>query len=268
MIKVTKIKDRIEKIFFSQSFKNFRYPCIFVSRNTRTDGDIDNAAYVADTGSNSCDTIILLDDDLAYILTGRSYPHEKYQARQVSDQGAANYIATGYYRYAWRKGFHSGYRALVQNVKFTVWRSRDMEIMDDDDYTETGIVADNFHGWSPLSAGCVTVKGDMNPPSGDWSIADKWIYSKPDTFFDACILNFSDLEAKPALRLGSVGFRVENLQFRLSTEFGITIKVDGDFGPYTHEIVRRVQRTIGLKDDGIVKADLADILKLNLQEAA
>jgi hypothetical protein len=55
----------------------------------------------------------------------------------------------------------------------------------------------------------------------------------------------------PTLRKGSKGSAVERLQ-KLLTDFGMGLKVDGDFGSATDAAVRVFQRSAGLKDDGIV----------------
>lgn len=228
-------------------------PLIVVFRNTGFYSE-GNPMYVSDNGSNCCDIVFLVDEKVVIPLSGRSYPHEKYQRRMVDGTGKANYIATGYYPGAWRKGFHLGkYRALVQYRKFMVWRSSDMELKDDDDYSEFDIVCDNFHGWAPKSKGCVTVTGNMGIPSEDWKRADEWIYSKPDTFFHAMILDYEDLNAEERLRIGSTGTRVAELQEELAKYYDI--KIDGDFGPYTHVIIRQFQREHGIADDGICGPD-------------
>ena len=109
-----------------------------------------------------------------------------------------------------------------------------MELKDSDDYPEYNtIVADNFHGWAPLSAGCVTVKGNMKNQSEDWLKAYQWLYSTHpnQTFFTVCILEHADIESEGSLKVGSHGQKVSELQRRLG------IKADGDFGPITHKAI-------------------------------
>ena len=224
-------------------------PLIAVFRNTVFQKR--QVSYLEDNGTNICDTIFLIDDKDIFELMGRSYPHDKYQKRMVQGTAKANYIASSYTEKALRKGYHRGIRALVQNVKFVIWRSRDMDLLDDDDYNETAIVADNVHGWAPLSAGCITTRGNMTPPTDDWKIADDWIYNKClETFFNTVIFEHEDLSMDRRLRVGSRGDNVYQIQDRL-TGFGFDIKPDGDYGPWTHEIIRQFQRLNGLADDGI-----------------
>ncbi len=267
MIIVTKSTSvDLQKIMLACNFV-YSVPFILVFRNTRLAADIKKSEYIEDTGDNICDSVLLIDDKLIYVLRGRSFPHKKYQAKVVLGEDRANYIASQYVVSAWRKGFHFGKEALVQNVKFVVYRSKNMTFGDSDDYSEYNIVADNFHGNAPGSKGCVTVEGKMDPLSGDWKIAHDWIYSKDNTFFDACILNHSDLQGKPSFRLGSRGEQVANLQETLR-RLGYDIKSDGDFGPWTHEKVRQYQQLNGLKDDGIVGLITAEALKIKLPEVA
>lgn len=232
-------------------------PTIVVFRNlTRQAG---NFKHTEDTGDNLTDTVCLIDNDGVVTLQGRSYPHEKYQARQVAGTGKANYIASGYWPRAWVKGWHRGFKALVQHEAFTIWRSRDMElhVVDEtpsDDFIMTGIVADNFHGYAPYSAGCVTVFGNMDPPSHDWAIAQEWIYGihENDKYVGAMILANDDFAfERAALRLGSRGQKVAILQRLLARVLGGSLKPDGEFGPMTFDAVRKFQRAAGLPDTGI-----------------
>lgn len=237
----------IKKLFRQNSFE-FRKPLIVVFRNTVIEDN--SILYIPEVGSNICDTIFLVDDE-CIMLRGRSYPHEKYQKRMVEGTDLANYIATGFYPDVYKKGLHKGIRALVQNRNFVIWRSRDMEFRDEDDYNETGIVFDNFHGLAPYSAGCITVAGGMKPATDDWEIADHWIYTKNTEVFSAAVLNFSDILNPDIskLRVGSVGFKVEELQRRLCKFYRIAI--DGEFGSYTHKILRQFQTDHNLISDGI-----------------
>jgi hypothetical protein len=55
----------------------------------------------------------------------------------------------------------------------------------------------------------------------------------------------------PVLRLGASGDMVKQLQ-RLMRYVGLPVATDGDFGPQTHERLKRFQRDHGLTADGIV----------------
>ena len=255
-------REKIREILIRNDFISINdpipTPLIAVFRNTAF---IKNKiTFLEDHGDDITDTVFLIDDKDIFELMGRSYPHDKYQARMVNNTGKANYIASSYTFEAFRRWLHLGeYPALGQNKKFVVWRSQDMDLKDDDDYSESGIVHDNFHGWAPSSAGCVTVRGKMGKyghpeyNTDDWKLAYEWIYKtcKDDSFFNAAILEYFDV-AYPSrrLRVGSHGQNVFDMQTRLQ-DFGLDIKPDKDFGPWTHEMVRRFQRFRKLDDIGI-----------------
>ena len=61
----------------------------------------------------------------------------------------------------------------------------------------------------------------------------------------------SQRHAMTYLRLGSYGSSVLELQNQLGA-LGYHIARDGDFGPATSRIIKKFQRTTGLKPDGIV----------------
>ena len=245
--------DLVSSLAVKNSFDQiYSYPLIVVLRNTRfsVEGEM---SYVVNNGKNNCDSLILLGSDgVAYSLVGRTLPHEKYQKRMVEGTARANYVATGMYRAALRKGLHRGKEALVQNKSYIIFRSRDMILGNEDDYIDPdGFVGDNFHGNAPYSAGCITVEGKMlldedgqEIRSGDWKFAHEWIYhiNKEQTFFSSMILDFDDAsnsdKNKWKLRPGSVGDRVAELQRLLG------IKVDGDFGPMTFHKLRKKQRQL------------------------
>ena len=222
------IRNLLKKHNFSKPKNSF----IFVLRET--DKELN---FQKNNSNNNCDSILLINyDSPDYVihawLSGRSLTHKKYQDRMVKGTARANYIASGFYSKAWRKGHHRGYPALVQNKSFVIFRSKDMELKDEDDYPEYNtIVADNFHGWAPMSAGCVTVRGSMKHLTEDWKKAHDWIYyrNKNQTFFSVCILEHEDIESKGSLKPGSRGQKVFDLQEKLG------IKADGDFGPITHK---------------------------------
>jgi len=250
-------QERLKSIYERNSFKiDITTPHVVVFRNTDTRGD-----FVKDTGDNICDTILLVDADEIEVLPGRSYPHIKYQKQQLAGQGACNYIASGYYPYAWRRGWHRGFQALVQNQSFTIWRSRDLELGDDDDYVQNGIVADNFHGYAPASAGCVTVTGKMNPPEGAWKKAYEWAYERHarTKIFAVIIMQNDDLSVKSSsLRIGSQGVLVGEVQRKLG------IRDDDDFGPMTFESIRKFQAKVGLFPNGICTQTTLDELRLQV----
>ena len=144
--------------------------------------------------------------------------------------------------------------ALRQVQKFQIWRSRDMDLGDDDDYSELDLVGDNFHGMAPWSAGCVTVEGRMTPArTGQWAYAVNWLYHDHDyrQYFSAVILNHSDLDAPRRLRIGSVGNGVQRVQEAL-VQAALPTVPDSHFGPHVFDQVREFQRQHDLKDDGIV----------------
>jgi hypothetical protein len=265
MIQIPKSAGVISQILKANSF-NYEVPLILVFRNTAIEPDIQNSTYIPDVGDNCCDSILLIDDNDILALVGRSLPHKKYQAQQITGEGRANYIVSQYVAKAFRKGLHNGRRALVQNVKFVIFRSKDEILGNSDDYNEYDIVADNFHGFAPMSAGCITVVGNMASidgkvqADGDWKIAYDWIYGMNNTFFNACILNHYDLKGEAALRLGSFGDRVYLLQEALRTHGYEDVKPDGDFGPFTHERVRDYQLRAELNDSGIVDTVTAQAL--------
>lgn len=253
----------VNKLLEVNSFPALTEPTIICFRNTDVNGN-----KVEDTGMNLTDIYFLVDDKVIIgPLTGRSYANARYQAAQIEwfkSQGktgeCANKIASGFYQSAWTRGLHFGCKALVQNRKFLIIRSYDAVFGNDDDFLQFDIVADNFHGWSPASAGCCTVAGNMTKvdPSitvvpnqvatGDWAIAEKWIYEFHATdavAFTAIILEHEDLQLTPRLRVGSQGDKVKELQGKV----GVT--PDGDYGSNTHSYVKKYQRANGLKADGI-----------------
>ena len=248
--------DYVKQLFADNFFQHdfTARPVIVVYRNIDSNGQ-----FVADTGMNNCDRVLLVDASDIHVLTGRTYPNDKYQHNNVTGKSKANYIASGYYPTAWRKGPHFKLRALRQNAPFMIWRSKDMELMDEDDYNQYAVVADNFHGWAPASAGCVTVVGQMRPPvTGDWKIADNWIYNThaKTPLFSAAIFHHWDLDGQQRLRMGSRGEKVKDLQNFLNKK-GAQLIVDGDFGPASHNAVRDYQRAQKVPDSGMIK--LSDI---------
>lgn len=243
MIQLNEARGLVEKMITLNSFDMDinKYPFIVVLRNTII-GPGNEYIYQEDTGMNNCDTILLVDQNNILALSGRSYANDKYQKRMVDKTDKANYIETSFIKKAFRKGKHlQKYPALVQNVAFMVKRSLDMDLRDEDDYSEYKIVCDNFHGFAPGSAGCITVEGQMsvNPKveemTGDWKVAFNWLYNihKNDTFFSAALIFFEDIElinkGVKSLRFGSYGPEVIKLQQKLQ------IKLDGDFGPVTYD---------------------------------
>lgn len=228
-------------------------PSIVVFRNTDKAGN-----EVKDNGMNNCDIILLLDDELR-VLTGRSFANKKYQQRQIDSKGryGANKIASSYVKNAYRKGTHFGYQALRQNVSFPIIRSVDLVFGDEDDYYQYNIVADNFHGWAPASAGCITVEGRMQlPETGDWKIAKEWIYGKHKNTdsFSAIVFERGDFEnPNHCLRYGSSGDIVRQYQQHLKS-MSYDVDVDGKFGFRTLTATRQIEKKMGIdidKCDGI-----------------
>ncbi len=244
-------QEYIKSLFQANSFPHdfSKRPVVVVYRNTDAAGN-----QLADTGMNNCDRVLLVDATTVHHLEGRTYVNDQYLSEQLKGLRQTNYIASGYYGNAWGKGKHFGYRALVQISPFLMWRSKDMELMNQDDWNMFAIVADNFHGWAPASAGCVTVKGDMKNPAHDWKIADNWVYNTHagDAVFSAAIFHHWDLDGAERLRIGSTGTLVRECQTFLNKN-GATLKVDGDFGPATHYAVRAFQTRQGRADSGMIK---------------
>jgi peptidoglycan hydrolase-like protein with peptidoglycan-binding domain len=200
---------------------------------------------------------MLIDGKGCIALTGRTFPHKEYQTKQVEGTANACYIASGWYPKAWIKGKHLGkYPALVEAIPFLYWRSSDMILGNDDDFNEYDSVGDNFHGFAPYSAGCVTVRGYMAPPQStdDWKVAYDWIYSihKNNQSFSAVLFNFRDVENLniQKLRFGSTGSQVEHMQTLLK-KYIPEMDVDGSFGPATHAALRTFQAKCGIPDTGI-----------------
>lgn len=253
-------KDNIKNILALNSFNwDGKTPLVVTFRNTVNSPN--GYIFQEDILTNNCDTVILMDETSSiYILSGRSTPHKDYQTKVVAGTMNANYIATGFYQDIWIKGTHyamnKGYNALIQNAPkvFVIWRSKDMQYGNADDYSQSGVIWDDFHGWAPYSAGCVTVEGQMVPPTGAWKIANEWIYTKhiKSPFFSCAMFNHNDLTDNTIkLRVGSSGILVVKMQDALNRA-GFQMLSDGSFGPKTHEIVRQFQKSKLLKDDGIV----------------
>lgn len=238
-------------------------PLIVILRETAKD-----LSKIPDNGENICDTIVLMDEKNFIVVSGRSFPHKKYQINFMKGGEKCNRIASSYVQKAWVKGLHKGYRALRQNVPFYIWRSKDLIWGNKDDTIERDIVADNFHALAPWSAGCVTVQGYPEQPKkypggirGDWKIVDNYLYNikKNTQYFDACIFERKDIEINYpiALRIGSSGLDVRNLQKLLK------ITIDGDFGPKTFEALREWQSKNGFYPDGIAWPEVLEKIGFN-----
>jgi hypothetical protein len=238
---------KIETLLQLNSFPKSDNPLIVVVRNTDIDG-----MYVPDTGDNLCDLVIVG----GMMMKGRSYPHIKYLKEQAAGRAQCNFIASGYYRDAWEPGWHFSHRALVQRkiTPFMIWRSTDTTLGNSDDYTQYSHVWDNFHGFAPDSAGCVTVGGMMTPATGDWARCYDWIFRTHSkaVSFDLAIFTHKDWQQpRKAIRFGSVGEDVKSLQVGL-VGAGYKVMPDGIFGPGTFDAVRAYQRKAGFMDTGIV----------------
>lgn len=237
-------------------------PLIVVFRETDK-----NLSLVKNNWTNICDTICLMDPVNFIVLSGRTIMHKKYLDAAIAGGEGCNYIASSYTPYAWTKGLHRKYRALRQNVVFQIWRTKDTDIKDDDDVTYSQNVGDNFHACAPFSAGCVTVQGYPDLPkypqglSGDWKIADNWLYNthKDKTYFDCVIFeHFDAVTSYPlALRLGSSGDEVKKVQqiLKLSLQ-------DGIFGPSMFTQVQKWQKANKYFADGTLWPE--QIAKLGL----
>lgn len=66
----------------------------------------------------------------------------------------------------------------------------------------------------------------------------------------------------PLLKLGSVGQDVIELQQKLEKKGFLPGAIDGDFGENTRQAVIAFQRSVGLKDDGIVGTNTRTALGL------
>ena len=223
------LKDKVKQLLTNSHFNdNNNYPKVVVLRNTNKKGE-----FLEDQGNNNCDTVVLVDSsNEPILLTGRSLPHEKYQDLYHKDRLRCNFICPGGYKQAWVRGYHRGKEALVQYRTFAIIRSKDKELRNDEDWLETNrLVADNCHGLSPFSAGCVTVVGNMVKPSDDWKILHNWAYEthKKRNFFSAYIFEHTMLEDcdKPHIMLGSSADNVKELQKDLG------LKEDGIYGQIT-----------------------------------
>ena len=249
-----RILDIAERNFFDDFTQSIiENPLILVIRNS----DKRNLIPISDTGSNCCDAIFLVSLSGIIPLQGRTIPHEKYQAQMVAGTNLANRIATGFYPGLYRRGKHRGHEALVPGKAFVFLRSTDMILGNEDDYPESYLVADNFHGSAPYSAGCISVIGKMNPPTDDWALAHNWVYreNKNATRFSSLVLEHSDLRDNGhQFRIGSVGYQVSVLQRALG------IEPDGDFGPITFYNTRRFQIENKLLPTGVIGAVESDLI--------
>lgn len=254
-------KAKLNKIMEMNRFTDTGlYPIIYCFRNIHFPQLLGNDVsykYIEDTGDNICDTVIIQSGETYYYLAARSYPHDDYLKKSIKQGGkGSNYIATGFYEKALRRGIHlpskpdRSYDAFIQNIKFVLWRSLNMVLKDEDDYCEHAIVGDNLHANAPYSAGCITVEGKAKPyPTGAFKVLKEWGYElhHNKSFFSVVLLNYSDWDKpKYTLRIGSYGSDVKELQEIL----GIT--QDGDFGPVTHFNVIEYQKRKSLFADGIV----------------
>lgn len=237
---------------FLPEYGKIEKPTICVVRNTEFTKE--GPQFVEDTGSNNCDSILLMGEQ-TLLLRGRSLPHDKYIKKMLEGKARCNYIASQYCKEAWQRGLHRGHEAAVQNRKFVIFRTEDYDLKDEDDYSQYDIVSDNFHAWAPSSAGCVTVRGNMAPPTEDWIAAHEYLYETHANaaYFDALILEHQDTKLGSIFRVGSFGQSVEEMQKLLARHY--RIKADGYFGPYTHEIVLKFQKNAKLTATGQVDED-------------
>lgn len=247
---------RLSNIDYDENLYN-----IVTIRNTDFNGN-----FIDDNGKNQCDSLYLIEPNFKNIhnYTARTYPSDYYLQRHVKGIARANYMASQYVAKAWRRGNHFGRRALVQNSSFLIWRSKDMELMDEDDYTEYNIVADNCHwdGYCSGSAGCTVITGASNKvtheESGEWADFVKRIYGEcmNQGFFSVGVFQHEDLQLETTARPGSTGITVKLIQKKLN------IRADGDFGPMTFQAVKNIQHDNNLPDDGVVRTDTFKILGL------
>jgi hypothetical protein len=253
--------DKITEVLKVNQFPLKTVPLIMVIRNY----NFTTGVYIPNSGVNSCDTILCTEltngkAGIVKVLQGRTFPHITYIKKMLNGELNCNYIASQYLTEAFKRGLHKGEKAGVQNKKFIIMRTKDEILMDEDDFPEVDIVADNIHGNAPYSAGCITINGKMKngERTGDWLQFYNWMYK--DIFPsipDCVILNFEDWKnPEERLRFGSTGDRVKKLQ-----EHFPELAVDGDFGFNTFYAVSKFQKLHGIYPSGIIDSVTKDILK-------
>lgn len=259
--------DLIKKIA-ANNYLDLRFPAIVVFRHTapNAQGDLQR---VLNTGTNLMDVVVGCDADGVKVLgQGRSIPHTKYLEEQAQGKSNCNYVESQYQPQMWVRGNHLGYTGLVQHGSTLIHRTRDAVLGNADDYIQYGAegrVGNNCHGYAPFSAGCTTLNGNMSKHPGvargstaDWAAFEAWFAAKPeDTVYAGLWLEFDDLNARPALRIGSRGAVVTKLQTALK------LGADGVFGPQTFLKVK----ACGVKD-GIVTQEFAAALGVGLEQSA
>ena len=243
---------KIETIIKNNDLDYVDNPMVIVFRNT----DVLTGDYIGDTGENAMDGFVFYSDMSVKTMQGRTMPNKSYLDKFFADgkldaKEKFNYVAPCYLKYAFKKGLHKNkYKALRQNRKFPVIRSFNEIFGDNDDYFMYDWPCDNVHGYLK-SLGCWAVAGNMNPPTGDWADAHRWIYEihRDTNNFDALCLTREDWENpfKQQLRFGSKGRRVKKLQEQLG------IKLDGDFGFNTLKAVIDKQKKNDEEITGIVE---------------
>jgi hypothetical protein len=254
--------DLIHRILSANSIKAL-YPLIVVFRNTAMTptGDL---IEVADQGTNFTDVTLACDSDgVRAIGAGRSYPHSHYLMEQEQGISNCNYVESQYQPEEWVLGNHLGYTGLIQIGTAVIHRTKDHVLGNADDYFcygAEGRVGNNVHGYSPYSAGCTTIVGNMSKypytgqATGDWKAFEDWFAAKDKgTRYSALWLEYEDLTARKALRIGSEGDVVMQLQTALR------IPADGKFGPQTFLTLRNM----GLRD-GIVTEQFASTIGVQL----
>lgn len=258
---------RLAQMNSFQTWQGSQEPTIVVFRNCDGSG-----GYVPQSGLGLQDIICLV-DDMCMPLHGRSWTSDKYQRRQIETNGreGANRILSSYVKNAWQHGTHFGFPAAVQEVTpFPILRSVDMIYGNDDDYTQYAVVADNFHGWADESAGCVTLRGLMQPqlggPTDQWKVAHDWLYGKHanQRNFSLMIFERQDLEVpQVALRFGSSGPSVIELQQKLQKLGLYRGSIDGIFGYGCLWAVRQLSKKLnmpGHRQDGVADRVILDWL--------
>jgi len=259
--------DLIKKIAANNCL-DLRYPAIVVFRHTGPDTQ-GNLQRVLNTGANLMDVVVGCDANGVKVCgLGRSIPHTKYLEEQAQGKSNCNYVESQYQPQMWVRGNHLGYTGLVQQGTTLIHRTRDAVLGNADDYIQYGAegrVGNNFHGYAPFSAGCTTLNGNMSRypatakgSSADWAAFEAWFAAKPeDTIYAGLWLEFDDLVARPALRIGSRGAAVTKLQTALKLE------ADGVFGPQTFLKVK----ACGVKD-GIVTQEFSAALGVSFEQTA
>jgi len=201
--------------------------------------------------------------DIAY-SSGVCYHGHRFEGRGAGVRTAANGTNAGNSRSlavvyiagvgdplteAAKAAFHLEAQRLGQPLK---WAHRD--------WKSTGCPGDELAAWihagSPASGAVLDT-----PPSVDLKDVD---FAALRRLVAAALLN--SIPHQPQLRQKDKGIHVAFLQKVLNHAAGRKLKVDGSFGPSTHQAVREVQRFTGIQADGIVGPQTWTVLAFSLEK--